>query len=208
MNRTSIFGFGDQGNTVIRTPYMDSPLRFELKTRAPETLVLPLHHGEIFTSSEPPQASKSFFESSEEHQSPQSSCHSLEASDSVPLELQYRLTYILLLSLRILPHGASIQSRTGIYTLGECSVVHYTMPAYKKRIQYREEEKGFILLGPFLYYGAYSFLGFIRPCRSSVLLYSGFSHLRPSPILLHSRVFAQSLFSILYSFVKEYRRDK
>ena len=112
---------------------MDSLLRFERRTRAPETLVLPLHHREIFTSSEPPQASKSFSESSEEHQFPQSSCRSVEASDNVPLELQYRLTYILLLSLRILPYGASIQSRTGIYTLGECGVVHYTMPAYKKK---------------------------------------------------------------------------
>lgn len=112
MSRTSIFGFGDQGNTVIRTSYMDSPLRFELKTRAPETLVLPLHHGEMFTSSEPPQASKSFSESSEGRQSPQSSCRSLEASDNVPLEPQYRLTYTLLLSLRTLPYGASTQIRT------------------------------------------------------------------------------------------------
>ena len=32
--------------------------------------------------------------------------------------------------------------------------------------------------------------------------YSGFSHLIPSPMLLHSRVFTQSLFSILYSFVR------
>lgn len=32
--------------------------------------------------------------------------------------------------------------------------------------------------------------------------YSGFSHLTPSPMLLHSRVFTQSLFSMLYSFVK------
>ena len=78
---------------------MASPTRLERIQTEPESVMLPLHHGEITTYSEPPPASKSFSESSEEHQCPQSSSHLEVDADNVPLEPRYRLTYILLLSL-------------------------------------------------------------------------------------------------------------
>lgn len=73
---------------------MASPARFERTRTEPESVMLPLHHGEMTTCSELLPASKSFSESSEEHQSPQSSYHSEVGTGSEPLEPRYRLTYI------------------------------------------------------------------------------------------------------------------
>ena len=78
---------------------MASPTRLERIQTEPESVMLPLHHGEIVTYSWPLQASKSFSESSEEHLYPQSSYRSEVDAGNEPLEPRYCLTYILLFSL-------------------------------------------------------------------------------------------------------------